>query len=77
MNLRLTTPTLLLRSLKVSLVVGSLLVLINYSDRILNGELVASDYVRILMTYSVPFFVSLYGALSALSQSANDKTEVG
>lgn len=68
---------MLLRSLKVALVVGTILVMINYGDRLITGELLASDYGRIALTYCVPFFVSLYGAVSALGsrpQSDSDSS---
>lgn len=54
------------RSLRVALVVGSVLVLINYSDKILARTLVPSDFVKVVLTYLVPYFVSTYASVSAL-----------
>ncbi|MEM6904559.1 MAG: nitrate/nitrite transporter NrtS [Pseudomonadota bacterium] len=52
------------RSLKVSLVVGTILVLINQGDRLLAGH--APDWVKLILTYAVPYLVSTYAAVTAL-----------
>lgn len=54
------------RSVKVCLFVGTLLVLINYSDRVMSGELMATDFVRMLLTFAVPYCVSTYVSVATL-----------
>ena len=54
------------RSLRVAVVVGSILVTINYGDRILAGTLDSVDFVKIGLTYCVPYCVATYAAVSAL-----------
>lgn len=53
-----------LNSLKVCLVVGTVLVLINYFDRLFSGALAGIDYLKMLLMYLVPYCVSTYGAVS-------------
>jgi methyl-accepting chemotaxis protein len=48
------------RSLVVTVIVGTLLNLINQGDVIWNGADV--DWLKLVLTYCVPFFVATYGA---------------
>lgn len=68
-------PDVVWRSLKVSLVVGTLLTLINHADVLwLNGGLAGLEgkiMLKILLTYCVPFGVSTYASVS--TQMINDK----
>ena len=50
------------RSLWVALIVGTILNLINQGDRLLSGQHL--DFMKIALTYLVPYFVSTYGAVS-------------
>ena len=50
-------------SLKVCAVVGTVLVMINYSGRILAGDLTDIDYFKMLLTYCVPYCVSTYASV--------------
>lgn len=59
-------PATVRRSLRVAAVVGSLLVAINYGDRILAGTLLSADFAKIGLTYCVPYCVATYAAVSAL-----------
>jgi hypothetical protein len=54
------------RSAKVCFIVGTLLVLINYTDRAVNGDLGLADIVKMLLTYAVPYCVSTYVSVSTL-----------
>ena len=61
-------------SAKVALFVGSILVLINYGDRIfLRWDMHALDWVKIAVTYCVPYFVATYGAARYAVRDAKDK----
>jgi hypothetical protein len=53
------------RSLKVASIVGTILVLINYWDRLLPYSLDSVAYIKIAMTYCVPYCVSTYASVSA------------
>ncbi len=55
-------------AVKVALVVGTLLAAINHGDKILAGTMTGSDGLKLLLTYLVPFGVSLYSAHKALRQ---------
>ena len=55
---------LLRRSLYAALVVGTILTLLNQGDTLLAGDWSNSFYWKIPLTYSVPFIVSTYGALT-------------
>ena len=57
------------RSLRVSLIVGTILVAVNYADRWLGGTLAAADYVKILVTYLVPYCVSTWVSVATLLSS--------
>ncbi len=50
------------RSLWVALVVGTVLNLINQGDTLLSGRRL--DFVKLALTYVVPYIVSTYGAVS-------------
>ena len=53
-----------LTSLKVALVVGTVLAMINYADRIFVAKDMAwKDWVKVGVTYCVPYCVSTYGAV--------------
>ena len=47
-------------AMRISLVVGTLLGLINHYDMFISGNYEMSRIVKILITYLVPFSVSLY-----------------
>lgn len=50
-------------SAKVALVVGTLLALINYADRIFfRQDMQTLDWIKVIITYLVPYGVATYGA---------------
>ena len=57
------------RSLKVSAVVGTLLVLINHFDVLASCQLDGLIIAKILLTYLVPYSVATYAAVAALLPS--------
>jgi hypothetical protein len=57
------------RSLRVTAVIGTLLVAINYSDRALAGTLGPADWAKMLLTYCVPYGVATYVAVQAIRQT--------
>ena len=59
------------RALKVSLVVGSILALINHGDSFLNSELEFQNSIQIIATFLVPYLVSTYSSVSAIKDQEN------
>ena len=54
------------RGLKVGVVVGTILAVINQGNRILAGEWSMEVLLKITMTYLVPYCVSTYASVSAI-----------
>lgn len=61
---------IVLRSLRVALLVGTILVTINYGDKLLTSGVTATDCVKMLLTYCVPYCVATYASVSAISGEA-------
>lgn len=54
------------RAAVIALIVGTLLALINHGDTLLTGTLSTADITKILLTYLVPFSVSLVSSVLAV-----------
>ena len=54
-----------IRALKLSCIVGTLLIGINYGDAVFIAEVAYPAWWKILLTYFVPYFVSTYSAVGA------------
>ena len=54
------------RSFKVATIVGTILVLINYWDRLMPYSLDMQSWTKIALTYCVPYCVSTYASVSAI-----------
>lgn len=52
----------IIRSVKVSLIVGTILGLINHSDAIISGTFGRTNIIQVALTYLVPFCVSTFGS---------------
>ena len=52
------------RSIKVALVVGTILALINHYDVLINRTFTTTNIIQILLTYLVPYMVATYGSAS-------------
>lgn len=61
-------PEIVRRSLRVAAVVGTILVAINYADRALSGTLAPFDWVKMAITYAVPYCVATFAAVQTLRQ---------
>jgi len=55
-------------ALKVALIVGTVLVLINQGDKIFSLSLSYANILQIALTYLVPYCVSTYSAVKALQE---------
>ncbi|WP_159653089.1 nitrate/nitrite transporter NrtS [Vibrio atypicus] len=62
-------PAILKRSIKVSMIVGTILMFINHGDKLLGSGLDSTVIIKILMTYCVPFCVSTQASVSATLQA--------
>ena len=49
-------------ALKISLIVGSILALINHGDTIFEGTLTLGNVCQIILTFLVPYCVSTYSS---------------
>lgn len=54
-----------LRAIKVAMVVGPILIIINHHDAILSMELHRHLYIKIALTFLVPYCVSAYSSAQA------------
>ena len=54
------------RSLRIAVVVGTILVAINYGDKLVTGEILPIEFAKMLLTYCVPYCVSTYASVSAV-----------
>lgn len=55
-----------IRALKTSALVGTILTIINHSDAILAGSLSSQRALRIALTYCVPYAVATYASVQAI-----------
>lgn len=67
------TPAVRNRAVKVALLVGSIIAIINYGDKVFSGALMLRDVAKILMTFLVPYCVSTYSAVSAIQEAARNR----
>ncbi len=63
-------PSIRKRCLKTAFIVGTLLMLINYFDRIMNGQMIATDFLKIVLTFFVPYIVCTTASVSAILEKA-------
>jgi hypothetical protein len=64
------TRGVVMSALKVALVVGSILALINHGRDIFTLNLTPGSVSQILLTYMVPYIVSTYSSVRALQRHA-------
>jgi len=56
------------RALKMTVVVGSILAFINHGDRLFSGDMTASEWIKIALTFLVPYCVSTFASVQAIRQ---------
>ena len=54
-----------LRALKIAFVVGTILAAINHGDAILGASMTTTAWVKVLLTFCVPYGMSWYSAVKA------------
>jgi hypothetical protein len=72
----LVHPQLLRRTLTIAAVVGTVLFAINQLDVVLRGDADGVVWVKVAVTYAVPFCVSSAGALAATHREARGNEAV-
>ena len=58
-----------LRAVRVAAVVGTILMLINQGDVLLQGSVSVVTVLKIVLTYCVPYSVSTYASVEAIRSS--------
>ncbi|WP_117234259.1 nitrate/nitrite transporter NrtS [Vibrio maerlii] len=56
---------LIAKSLKIALLVGTILMLINHGEALFNNQMDIQRGIKAALSYCVPFCVSLYSAVSS------------
>lgn len=62
------SSSVIIRSLKVAVIVGTILAFINYSEKIVTMSLSPQDWFKMSLSYLVPYGVSTWSAVSALRE---------
>lgn len=60
------------RSLKVSAVVGTILIVINHGEAVLARDIDTQRLIKMLLTYCVPYLVSTYSAVSTTLEKKHE-----
>jgi hypothetical protein len=61
------------RAIRVALIVGTILALINHGDKMMSEALTSTDIYKIVLTYFVPYSVSTWSSVRALQERMADK----
>ena len=69
-----TSPGIVSRAIKYSIVVGTILIFINHGDSLLKGNIDKLKVIKFILTYSVPYIVSTLSSVQATIFS-DSKTE--
>ncbi len=67
-------PEIVQRSIKIALIVGTILVFINYVDKLFPPRVSLIECGKMLLTYCVPYCVSTYASVSTVL-AAGDKPQ--
>ncbi len=73
----LVHPPMLWRSVKIGILVGTVLAVINHGGVLMRGELTSGIALKIGLTYLVPFVVATWSALAASRMSSPVRTATG
>ena len=61
-----TRRDIVTRSSKVAMIVGTILIAINYGDRLIIGAILPNEWMKMMQTFCVPYCVSTYASVSAV-----------
>ncbi|WED29498.1 nitrate/nitrite transporter NrtS [Vibrio sp. DW001] len=67
------SPLIVKRSLKVSAVVGTILMMINHGEALLMGNIDTQRAIKIALSYCVPYLVSTYSAVSTTIENQRNQ----
>jgi len=56
------------RAFKVAMLVGSILAVINHGDALLSGDASAMVWIKIVLTFVVPYCVATFASVQAIRQ---------
>ena len=59
------------RALKVALAVGSILAVINHGDVVLSGHATTTVWIKIVLTFLVPYCVATFASVQAIRARAS------
>jgi Mg/Co/Ni transporter MgtE len=60
------TKSVICRAVGTALIVGAILAVINYGDVILRGQMTQPQIFKLMLTFLVPYCVSVYSSVSAI-----------
>jgi hypothetical protein len=63
-----------MRALKIAIIVGTLLALINHGDKIFSLSTSAQDWFKIALTYLIPYGVSTWSAVGVIKANIGKTT---
>ena len=66
-----TRSDVLLRAFKMASIVGIVLAIINHGDHILLGTMTFINWIKIMITFLVPFCVSTISSVLAIKREQN------
>ena len=66
-----TRSDVILRALKMASIVGIVLAIINHGDHILLGTMTVINWIKVLITFCVPFCVSTISSVLAIRREQN------
>jgi len=56
------------RALRVALIVGSILAVVNHGDVVLIGQATTTVWIKIVLTFLVPYCVATFASVQAIRQ---------
>jgi hypothetical protein len=65
------SKVVMVRALKVAAIVGTILALINHGEKILSMSMLGQDWLKVILTYLVPYGVSTWSAVAVIKTKAS------
>jgi len=73
----LLDPDFIPTGLRTAVVVGSLLFAINHGAALWRGEMTIERWISVLLTYAMPYLVSVYGQYSYRRKLTSPSAKIG
>jgi len=70
-----TSPKVVRRALKMAIVVGTILALINHGEALYHGTVSVDRISKIVLTYCVPYLVSTFSSVSVLRDLNREQSQ--